>query len=406
MKGKLGFLMLCVLTLSSCRNDVEDLYDPNAEILKKVSEYSKAFVNQFGNIDPNHTWGFGFHLGSRGNNANGNQWWENMEVPVPVSKSDSANVYAYFANSKNYKESLCINWSDFFVQQVHKGTTAYDVVNGNSVSTAVGSDCMNQLMVGSSKESLETVNNFNQGYCNGQNVYVAQNEYYKDGITFMTNSSTLAFAYSNSLDGGAFYYDYIVQEIDGNYYVAFDFKSDNPAAAVEADGIYTDWIVKISPAVYKDKEYKTSIYRIIAEDLGAVGDFDFNDVVFDVAIGVYDGSAQITVHAAGGTLPLYINGVEVHELFGVSTETMVNTGNVSREPVIFKLNGIWDLDAIKITVDGAEVGAYELKANCGEAPQKICVPVTYQWTKEQVSIETKYPKFKNWVGSQEINWIE
>lgn len=408
MKKILGFVMMTAVMLSSCGNDHEDLYDPAMAAKLKANQYAEAFHAIYGDVAPNHTWGFGSSLSSRGANSNGNQWWENMEVPSPVSESEIQTVYNYFANPKNYTESVHINWSDFFVQQVYKGTTEYKALDGESVSTVLGSDKMNQLMTEYADEQFEKIPNFNAGKCgDGQNVYTDNSNYYKDGIAFMTNSGTLKFAYENSLDGGNLYFDYIIQEVDGNFYVAFDFKSDSPTAKVEADGVYTDWIVKISPAIYKEKEHKTSVYRIIAEDLGAVGDFDFNDVVFDVAIGnIYDGSSQITVHAAGGTLPLYINGVEIHELFGVSTDVMVNTGKgVEREPAIFKLTNVWSLKEVVITVEDQNVGTYNLKAECGEAPQKICVPTTYQWTQEQQSIDAKYPKFKDWVGNEAINWL-
>ena len=85
-----------------------------------------------------------------------------------------------------------------------------------------------------------------------------------------------------------------------------------------------------------EKEYET---RILGEDLTPGDtDWDFNDVVFSVE---FSGStANCTLLAAGGTLPLRIytvaneqnpeqNYVEVHELFGVDTNVMVNTGGIS-----------------------------------------------------------------------------
>ena len=184
------------------------------------------------------------------------------------------------------------------------------------------------------------------------------------------------------------------------YYVGLSLygeKYDNGYMKVGVDSLqYADnWILKITP----DENVK----RIIAEDLGNSDDFDFNDVVFDVEF-VAEG-AKITLQAAGGTLPLFINDNEVHEKFGVSTETMVNTGNVNKEPVSFVLPGITSLDQIEITVSDKKAGKYYLKAECGEAPQKICVPVTYQWTSERQSIEDKYPKFIDWVGNSTVNWL-
>lgn len=98
-----------------------------------------------------------------------------------------------------------------------------------------------------------------------------------------------------------------------------------------ADHYYSDWIVTLTEA----KKYTTTPpppsgadLRVMAEDLSANEegkDFDFNDVVFDVYFSETVGEAYVMVQAAGGTLPLTVNGVEVHGLFGKSTDTMINT---------------------------------------------------------------------------------
>lgn len=78
--------------------------------------------------------------------------------------------------------------------------------------------------------------------------------------------------------------------------------------------------VKCNPG-FEGNETITDL-RIICEDLSATSgtDYDFNDVVFDVFFGDA-GQAYIEVLAAGGTLPLYINDVEVHCL-------LMNTGDI------------------------------------------------------------------------------
>lgn len=94
-----------------------------------------------------------------------------------------------------------------------------------------------------------------------------------------------------------------------------------------ADGYYSDWIVTLTKAEPVDKPSGADL-RVMAEDLSANEegrDFDFNDVVFDVYFSQNAGEAYVMVQAAGGTLPLTVNGVEVHGLFGKSTDTMINT---------------------------------------------------------------------------------
>ena len=85
---------------------------------------------------------------------------------------------------------------------------------------------------------------------------------------------------------------------------------------------------------------------IIAEDLAASeSDFDYNDCVATATLAnewvarlnANKLVAHITLLAAGGTMPLYIAGKEVHELFGVPVSTMVNTGLVSKPAVNFSV---------------------------------------------------------------------
>ncbi len=77
-------------------------------------------------------------------------------------------------------------------------------------------------------------------------------------------------------------------------------------------------------------------YIYAVEDLGGIGDFDFNDVVFSVSHVSGQPHANVKPLAAGGTLPAYIcfnkndysyKGKEVHEMFGVGTKEMVNTAS-------------------------------------------------------------------------------
>ena len=153
--------------------------------------------------------------------------------------------------------------------------------------------------------------------------------------------------------------------------------------------------------------------RVIAEDLSVSdnSDFDFNDVVFDVT---FDSPAQgkttITLLAAGGTLPLYVGGQEVHEMFGVSTKTMVNTGaGASKDPVSFVLDGTFERDANNILVEVEKEGERTtITAIRGMVASKIAVKPNYEWCKEKQDIEAKYPVFGQYVkGKVEGgNWWE
>ena len=229
----------------------------------------------------------------------------------------------------------------------------------------------------------------------------------------MLNSNTKEFGFHNSEDS-KMHYNFRMEEIDGNYYVGFDFEGtgENPNQQVARDYIYNDWIVKIVPAKGTPDTVKEE-GLIICEDLGTIGDFDFNDVVFYAKVWE-SGKTEITLLAAGGTLNLTVDGREVHEAFGVDQKIMVNTGaeegkGATADPVYFissnKYNGLIDIPVVVRTKDAAgNVTSYELSAEMGKAPQKICVPKGFKWCKEYKSLAEVYPGFKDWTTGAAETW--
>lgn len=210
------------------------------------------------------------------------------------------------------------------------------------------------------------------------------------------------------------HYTFRMEEIDGNYYVGLDFEAtgQNPNQQVQRDLVYDDWIVKIVPGKgYSDKVKEEGM--IICEDLGTIGDFDFNDVVFYAKVWE-SGKTEIWLLAAGGTLNLTVAGQEVHEAFGVSQSTMVNTEEstgkgATKEPFYFeaadKYNSLIEIPIIVSTKNSAgNITSYELSAKMGEAPQKICVPKGFKWCKEYKSLSIAYPGFREWTTGASSTW--
>ena len=210
-------------------------------------------------------------------------------------------------------------------------------------------------------------------------------------------------------------------------YLAFDYSFDGPsagasAAAIKApDGYYSNWILKISPA-YPDPEPTTETKRVMCEDLGNTYDFDFNDLVFDVYY-TYQGTeanktnitAHITLQAVGGTLPIYIGTdtadptKELHyRMLGQASSSPINvaaSNGVTHSPVSFTMSATsTDPNDIIICVGTAGNEATDKITilpvsgrGSSLAPQKICVPVSTKWLKENMQIEQGYPRFDEWV---------
>ncbi len=158
--------------------------------------------------------------------------------------------------------------------------------------------------------------------------------------------------------------------------------------------------------------------KIIAEDLSAQGnsDFDFNDIVLEVK---YGSPAKIKLTHAGGTLPLVICGsettvetvtqdYEVHDLFGVGRNEMVNTG---RGPVCSPVLLHELTTPLRVNIANAkeaneklklfvykEKAWHEMKAPKGEPACKLAVGIDYPVLRERDSIKGTYKFFEGWAN--------
>ena len=189
---------------------------------------------------------------------------------------------------------------------------------------------------------------------------------------------------------------------------------------LKGDNVYTDWIVRITKGE-REIIVDPDDVCIIAEDLTADDDtdFDFNDVVFTVHY-TSNTEADITLYAAGGTLPLTVADVEVHAKFGYAeadSETgkykMINTGakadvnGVATQTFhVTRINKSERGNDITIKVNKGTAAApnwIALTATGGEPAAKLCVGVDFatgkKWCAERESIKKKYPVFSQWVAS-------
>ena len=151
-------------------------------------------------------------------------------------------------------------------------------------------------------------------------------------------------------------------------------------------------------------------------------------MVFDVRINSTKTKAQIKLLAAGGTLPLTVGwsgdenvsytDYEVHNLFGVSVNVMVNTnaktGVSGKASVTKTFTGTFNsYDDVKIMV--MKSGEWtEITAHTGEPASKILVKTTYKWCDERKNISDvydgkKYAKsFNDYVSDPSVasDWYE
>lgn len=422
---KILFVGITALAMASCTHDD---YAP----VSKQEQYQAVFEKEFGAVNPNVNWGFtpqqvftfdkdGKLIGTRGANTNANEWGGYVEVPEPLTEAQIQKVTTWFTNHPK-PQGIAINWSDFFVQQVS--------------STEYGKN-MDYLTCGTAEEHI---NNFNGGDgSTNNNVCYWQNpddqndkKYRSDKIQFMVNSSTECFGYYDSR--GTYNKQYndkfviipgsmIDSSVAGMYFVGFDYnssKGEGSSENINADGYYSDWIVRIAPGLSAPGAAKrVMVEDIIDSNLTSVtsSDWDFNDAVFDVRFekSWVDGTpenkwqghnqkfAVITLHAAGGTKYLTIGGegdkgVEVHKALCVEQSTMVNTvkdQGVTRPVAIFRIPVADNVDNANLIP--VYVGSQILEAKKGKATQKFCVPTDVRWMQERKQVRKTYKEFKDYV---------
>lgn len=419
---------------SSCSSNDMSSYES-----VKQQEFKQSFTTEFGNIATNHNWGFTAQAvpnidktQTKAAAPNSNQWFDpnqqfKLVQPNYITEREIYVVSQWFKEHKN-PVSTPVNLTDFFVMQVYNESAAYKTTNKDNREVTVAPDGhMNWICV-EENGNPEPVNNLNSN----APTYNAENNpgsFPTKGIQYMQNSSSMKFGYEDSYGTDkSKKWDFVICAIDVDgeigYYVGYDYSSSKPDEGIniEKDGYYNDRILKVVPACHSTQ------MRIIAEDLGAAqnSDFDYNDVVFDAFVyQTWDGTrnknvyrAVITLLAAGGTLPIYIGDgddmFEVHEAFGVSTKTMINTvagkkqeyAPVQKDIFIAENDNstTYDINNIKVRVQYGEGDTAELVTLKGEAPQKICVEPTYKWCDEYEKISGRYPNFNDYVSNPNVKW--
>ena len=408
------------LGLASCsRYD----FTPISEGEQAYVNYENAFIEKFGEPAPDQTWGFGSADANGGGVAQGaitraantesHRWFVenqlNYKKPADITQAEINYVMKWFAtHTKADGQTLDIN--NYFIQQIGYSGDSYRVTDKNGASHSIESkNHMDYIFANldANGSSTDHVNNFN---ASSGSIMLMENSETKYGFGFQDSwGSDDKFVTQN----------YLMAEIDvpgvgKGWYVGLDYqtKKSDEGIDLKPNGKYDDRVMKIVPAV--KNPLKCDI-RIIAEDLSASegSDFDFNDVVFDVKYGYPEwNKTTIILQAAGGKLPLCIGVLdkdhEVHNLFGVSLNTMVNTEDwtAHKDPVTFTIDvqyGSGNINNLPIWVQKGSDWVL-LTAPQGKAASKIAVSTDYKWVKELKDISNAYKNFDTYVTNCTPEW--
>ena len=333
--SRVVILPLCAMFTACSEYNPTDLTVQQAAT---INEYTRNFVTRYGDIDPNHTWGFGnvtSELPSmstrieydRGDNEDNYNYSEPPAFNKYDENGDETAAYKKILErfrTETESDDVFFIWGTFYVQHIHS-------TSNKQKDPETGEETEVDDVYFAARDFKNPNRNVD---------YTTTNPNPKTGekISGLNNKNTVDEEKYRGEDGNSFTmfaglgYDseddkpqfkcvkedgsdienckYIILLIDGNFYLGFD---------LGYGGGYTDWIIRIIPSGGKKNE-DTTKYRIMCEDLGSTSDFDFNDIVFDYdPLAVTENNVQgnityditIMVQAAGGTLPVYISSNNV-----------------------------------------------------------------------------------------------
>lgn len=175
------------------------------------------------------------------------------------------------------------------------------------------------------------------------------------------------------------------------------------------------------------EETNLQSWTLAFENAGLGNDYDFNDVVLKVTPDTKNGKAEVKLLAAGAQrkTKVYFKDTllgEIHDLFGVSTDTFVNTTSNTATTKAITLPTIdWPNNttmeeqrmnfSLKVYNDDGtldrEFSMVDL-LNDMKSPQALCVAGDWKWPKERVDVYVAYPLIGKWgvnFNNQEYyNW--
>lgn len=465
-----------VATFMSCS---KDMTNPSYEEIQKQS-YVKSFVAKYGEIDANQTWDFATgerQLSTRGFSTiktqvleNGinfgdvsqikstvkNASWLHSEIQIPggVGKNgqllDAMVTALPEAKAKTGKPAVLVAPSSgFYIFPIFSGgCLTFDLkvkVGDQDPVTVFTKDWINfQTINGMKKDTVYA----DGSTVNMKGIYIEAPvgtpiEVYIDNIYCHTKAAGNSYNKSfpspaGTTNGRAIYVDIsdsVKPELDGielkeNAVVKYIGIEDISAGApMSGDSDFNDVVLAVvgNPDVPQEKIITNDQYevktcqpkRYMIEDLGAIGDFDFNDVVVDVedytvethkvtrengviksdeTISTTSAPSKAIIRAMGGTIDFELSIGDtkwVKSENGFDVKTMYNTqGKIDYDKVLaeFEVTG-WDYKTnnIGVKVMGKDGKLYSIKfPKAGEAPMIIAVDPTQEWMGERISVPSSW----------------
>lgn len=187
-----------------------------------------------------------------------------------------------------------------------------------------------------------------------------------------------------------------------------------------------------------DDTPKPQSWILAVEDLGNIGDFDFNDLVVEISHVSGSNTASVKPLAAGGTLPIRLfyhnddshigadrNLSHINEWFGTDSWTQPINASVytlDSQTVDITVGDDFTMSSSPFVIEDNRMGGFYVKVNHdpaqgfwtqgvvdiaapqqGNVPQMLCLPGDWAWPAEGINIRDAYPAIGAWITDRNAN---
>lgn len=270
--------------LSSCTNEgYESLRQPGpaSSLIAKSPEFNA--------YSGNHTWKMSKYStrSNAGDGYIGNATWDQFQDPqniTPEEKADVLKALEAKVTGSRISEEIVFPWENYFLQDVVSAVET-DTPSKSYTFEAwnKGADCSPYSHHGDDFANYEEVANSGQITKYRQTKDPVTNTETRIDKTALMTDMNIGGSYEEMYDqlvGKQFRWyinchenlhwsEYIVVEVDGSYYICFDFACGHAENDVDGhpgrgntqnDWDYNDWIIKISPALPKNFDNSVDQY--------------------------------------------------------------------------------------------------------------------------------------------------
>lgn len=399
LKISVAILVASTFVVSCSKSDVFE-QNQSSVIETKMNQYKTSFVQKYGEIAPDQSWDFSTVSNAKASTRVEGEIVETINTLVQyktIAQGDIEDLKANFnakGEEKKWIDRLSVRMFAAFAHNTVSKKVYYhfEICHDNTQTLVVPNINVKYDTDGNKWYDAGTSNTLNNSGYNIRKVNtksLSTDAYWVAYFTYGKNTGATNAAHNQNVLANL--QNYKVEKYKeytskkGNIYWGFD---------CTGDGDYSDLIflvTDIDPVRPIEKRY-------MVEDLGAIGDFDFNDIVFDVQQDV-QGKQKCIIRAMGGTLDFTLkvgNTTWTKSVDGVAkgyeTTVMYNTNPIKKDEVLaeFDVTG-WNPTDNNITVsvvskDNNGVITVIPFPKKGEVPMIIAFDTFYEWMPEQESL--------------------